>query len=359
MKIEQLVLRWQDKVGAKQRSNLPWHSKDPYKIWVSEIMLQQTQVAVVRDYYSRFIQRFPKVENLARATQDEVMSLWAGLGYYARARNMHKAAGLVMTRHAGSLPDAIDVLRQLPGIGRSTAGAILSMGADKSYPVLDTNVKRVLIRFLGIQTPPGAALTKELWKQAEQLVPSQRCGDYNRAMMNLGSLVCRADKPRCDSCPLATRCLARRAGLTQQLPRRPQKAQKPLYDIFFALVINRSGEFLLRQRPPFGIWGGLWCPPSFESERQLTTVLREDYEDKIQEIGELPARKHTFSHCIWRIQPKLILATENPDLDVAEDAYLWYSIGTTTQQRKIAMPAPVAKLVKEIREHKECAKYFA
>lgn len=351
------VLAWHDQTGAGRRRALPWHSRDPYKIWLSEIMLQQTQVAVVKPYYLNFIQRFPSLEDLAQATQDEVMHVWAGLGYYARARNMHQTARLIMTRHAGNWPHELHALCRLPGIGRSTAGAILSMSADKPHPVLDTNVKRVLIRVLGIQTPPGAGLTKELWQQAERLVPARRCGDYNRAMMNLGALVCRADKPDCAACPLTSECVARRDDLTKQLPRKKQKATKLVYDIFFALVLNRHGELLLKQRPPFGIWGGLWCPPSGRNEQQLTAALKEYHEDRVQAIGELPARSHTFSHCIWRIRPRLMLATMDRALGVAEDGYLWYSMGPTPQP-KIGMPAPVTKLIQEIREHKECVKYF-
>ncbi len=301
----QSVLDWFDQHGRK---DLPWQrDPTPYRVWVSEIMLQQTQVAVVIPYFERFTERFPTVLGLAEAPADELMALWSGLGYYARARHLHRAATLIRDQHGGVFPTAIESLLALPGIGRSTAGAILSLALDQRHPILDGNVKRVLARASGIQGWPGqGAVLDQLWTLAERLTPRRRVGAYNQAMMDLGAILCTRRAPDCVRCPLAAWCVARATGRQHELPSpRPRRAL-PLRTTRMLVVLDPAGAILLERRPPVGIWGGLWSLPEM--------APTEDPADWcLTRLGILPhrvemseARRHTFSHFNLDIQIAVI-----------------------------------------------------
>ncbi len=357
------ALAWLDGGGARVLGKMPWASADPYKVWVSEVMLQQTQVTVVRAFYVKFIEHFPDVTALANASPDKVIHLWAGMGYYARARNMHKAARIIVDKHRGIFPDNIETLCTLPGIGRSTAGAILSMTMNLPHPVLDTNVKRVLIRLKGIRTKPGAAAERELWQEAVTLMPDRRFGDYNKAMMHIGSLICRPKNPDCAHCPFVAECVAFAEKLTAELPLRKTQTRKQAHAVFFAIICNRQGELLLQRRPETGIWGGLHCFPRFETDAELEREVTHLCEDLVESIAPLPTRRHIFSHRIWSIRPRLVFVQPEFKADrmVAENENLWYSM--QKEVATIGMPAPVIALIKEVRKKvasKEsvCAKYF-
>src|SRR5579872_382769 len=252
------ILTWFDQHGRK---TLPWQiDKTPYRVWVSEVMLQQTQVNTVIPYFERFMQRFPTIETLANATEDEILHLWTGLGYYSRARNLHRSA----KKMAGKIfPATLDDLQTLPGIGRSTAGAILAIAFQKKAAILDGNVKRVLTRFCGITEGLSEKFTLEkLWKTAESLTPEKRIADYTQAMMDLGATICIRGKPHCEICPLEKKCIAHKLGIEKNLPIAKLKKTLPVKQATF-FILQHQQEFFLQKRPPVGIWGGLWSLPEF------------------------------------------------------------------------------------------------
>lgn len=254
------LLAWWQQHGRK---DLPWQrERTPYRVWVAEVMLQQTQAAAVAPYFERFLARFPTLADLAEAHLDEVLHLWSGLGYYARARNLHRAAQIVACRHAGALPRALVELEALPGIGRSTAAAIVAQAYDTSAAILDGNAKRVLARHFRVHGPISAASTlRKLWALAERHTPNARAGDYAQAVMDLGATVCTQAKPRCDVCPLAETCLARRHGEVAKLPQPAKRRARPCRHRRFFVLTDAAGACFVEQRPPAGIWGGLWSPP--------------------------------------------------------------------------------------------------
>jgi len=297
--IRRKLLSW---FGANAR-DLPWRrTKDPYAIWVSEIMLQQTQVAAVIDYYNRFLKRFATVESLAKAREDTVLKLWEGLGYYSRGRNLHKAAKLIVRDYAGRLPDTVDELLKIPGIGRYTAGAIASIAFDKPAPILDGNVTRVLCRVYGIEADPKSPpAQKHLWELAQELVCTARPGAFNEAMMELGAMVCTPRSPKCNDCPLSTLCLAKQTGRQGELPAKASKAALPHYTIVAGLVFN-NGKILIDKRKSEGLLGGLWEFPGGKKEKPETfkhAVAREIKEETGIEIAvgkRLCIVRHTYSH---------------------------------------------------------------
>ena len=252
-----LVLSWFKSNGRK---NLPWQVEaTSYKVWVSEIMLQQTQVVTVIPYFERFMKRFPDVHTLADATLDDVLHHWTGLGYYARARNLHKSAKIITSKYQGSLPLSFDEIITLPGIGRSTAGAILSLSHSKRFPILDGNVKRVLTRYHGIKGWPGKKkVENKLWEIAELHTPKKSIKQYTQAIMDLGATVCTRRNPDCDLCPLMLSCFAKEKNKQHNFPEKKPRAAIPERDTIFAILENDCGEILLEQRPLNGIWGGLW-----------------------------------------------------------------------------------------------------
>ncbi|WP_269915116.1 A/G-specific adenine glycosylase [Acinetobacter sp. HY1485] len=287
------LLTWFDQYG---RHDLPWQiADDPYKVWVSEIMLQQTQVKTVLKYFDRFITQFPTVHDLASATWDEVAPYWAGLGYYARARNLHKAA--IIVHQNGCFPSTLEAWIALPGIGRSTAGALMSLGLRQYGVIMDGNVKRVLARFLAIEDDLSKPIhEREMWKIAEDLCPTQRNHDYTQAIMDLGATVCTPKKPLCLYCPMQTHCKAHQQGLENELPfKKPKKAVPTKTGE--VLLLNYDGLWLWQQRPSLGLWGGLWCLPIYDDLTQLTNTLAL-YALTPQQTTTI---KHGFTHFTWQL----------------------------------------------------------
>ncbi len=332
------VLGWFDREGRK---NLPWQADPtPYRVWVSEIMLQQTQVAMVIPYFLRFMERFPCLQVLAEAPQDEVLGHWAGLGYYARARNLHKAAQTVMREHAGALPADAHSLAGLPGIGRSTAGAILSLGLGIRAPILDGNVKRVLSRYAAVEGWPGIPETaRELWRISEQLTPKERVADYTQAMMDLGATLCTRGNPDCSRCPLRKGCLASRLDLAAELPVPRPKRDIPSRCCWMLVLRNGEGDFYLEKRPPTGIWGGLWSFPQFDGRDEVAVwcAMREIPAT----LEALPQRRHTFSHFHLDYTP--LLGQAGQSMRIAEAGSAWSKAEETS-----ALPAPVRRLLLEL-----------
>ena len=323
------VLDW---FAVHGRKDLPWQQvPTPYRVWVSEIMLQQTQVATVIPYFERFMRRFPTVEALAAAPLDEVLHLWSGLGYYARARNLHRAAQQVCELYDGVFPGDLARVQALPGIGRSTAGAILSLAGGQCATILDGNVKRVLARCFGIEGWPGSsAVLKRLWQLAETLTPDGQVDHYNQAMMDLGATVCTRGRPACEACPLVDCCFAHATGRQRELPGRRPKKTLPQRAVRMLLVRDASGALLLERRPPAGIWGGLWCLPEAKPGHQGFQALR-----------ELPALEHRLSHLQLTIEPLLARPAEGGQIaDSAERG--WFD---RREQARLGLPKPVSDLL--------------
>jgi A/G-specific adenine glycosylase len=295
------LLAWFDVHG---RHDLPWqHPRTPYRVWVSEVMLQQTQVQTVIGYFERFLARFPDLPSLAGASEDEVLALWSGLGYYSRARNLHRAAQACVTQHDGALPEDIDALSALPGIGRSTAAAILAQAHGQRHAILDGNVKRVLARLLGETEWPGKpAIERRLWADAEARLPRQRLADYTQALMDFGATHCTARKPRCADCPMRDDCQAQAAGAVAQIPARKPARATPTRAVRLLVFRDDEGRVLLERRTAKGVWQGLWSVPEAsddESALGLRHALGAD------EGCALPAFLHAFSH--YRLQASPIL----------------------------------------------------
>lgn len=337
--ISNALLSWFDQHG---RHDLPWQAeKSPYYTWISEIMLQQTQVKTVIPYFQRFIAEFPDVQTLAKAPVDQVLHHWTGLGYYARARNLHKAAQLITQDFNGQFPGTQDELEQLPGIGRSTAGAIVSIALGKKAAILDGNVKRVLARYHAVKGWSGeATVQKQLWALAEQHTPDQRNGDYTQAIMDLGATLCRRSKPDCSACPLSPDCRALALGITDQLPTPKPRKTLPVKTVSLAIVRNSAGDVWLQQRPPTGIWGGLWSLPEID-DPGLPFSLSAHQPDET-----LTVLKHSFSHYHLHIAPQVftLKAPENCVMEAANG--LWYNIGQP--QQAIGLAAPVKKLLQQL-----------
>ena len=338
------VLAWFDAHGRK---DLPWQrDATPYRVWVSEVMLQQTQVATVIPYFERFVARFPDPLTLANAPLDEVLHLWSGLGYYTRARHLHRAAQVVLDEHGGHLPEAIDAVRELPGVGRSTAGAILSLSQGQSHPILDGNVKRVLTRAFAIPGWPGAApVQRKLWDLAELLTPPTRAGAYNQAMMDLGAAVCPRARPACGSCPLGGLCQARALGRPQEYPApRPRKAL-PLRRQRMLMLCDAAGAVLLQRRPPTGVWGGLWVLPEIP-EGENPAIWCSDCLGVAAELVEIwPPRRHSFSHFRLEITPVEMRAETVGDAVADAPDRIWFD---QVRDTGIGLAAPVARLLGEL-----------
>jgi A/G-specific adenine glycosylase len=336
------LLAWH---GHHGRHDLPWQKdRTLYRVWVSEIMLQQTQVATVIPYYARFMERFPGVTDLAGAPLDEVLHYWSGLGYYARARNLHLAARRIAADHDGRVPREFDALHALPGIGRSTAGAILSLALDQRQPILDGNVRRVLARWAGIEGFPGAQqVEKRLWAASEAVTPAADSAAFTQAIMDLGATLCTRSQPRCGDCPVAGDCVALATDRTDVLPHaRPGKA-RPARDVVW-LVLRRGGALLLEQRPPTGLWGGLWGFPEFTTAVAATAAARARGAAPKARARRHEPISHEFTHFTLRITP---LLHELPD-DQAAGAVMegggetWYN---SRRPAKLGLAAPVTALV--------------
>ena len=336
------LLRWFDEFG---RTDLPWqHPRAPYRVWVSEIMLQQTQVATVIGYFERFMARFPTVQELARAPQDDVLNLWTGLGYYARARNLHKAAKQIVELHQGELPNDLEALNALPGIGRSTAGAILAQGFNTRAVILDGNVKRVLTRHSAIEGYPGITKVEQrLWEIAEQHTPKDRCADYTQAIMDLGATLCVRRTPNCTACPVSKDCKALATNRTTEFPHRKPKKTKPVRNARMYIVRGTEGDVLLEQRPQEGIWGGLWNPPERAADYSDQAFL-DEYDLSDCTLLPAPEFRHTFSHYHLDITPIFVeLHGPLPALASDADQALWFQPKST--QQKLGLSAVAVKLL--------------
>ncbi len=336
------ILAWFEVHGRK---DLPWQKHPvPYSVWVSEIMLQQTQVKTVIPFYQRFMSRFPDIYRLADAPQDEVLHYWSGLGYYARARNLHKAAQYVRDTYKGVFPEQFEQVEALPGIGRSTAGAILSLACGQRHAILDGNVKRVLARYHAVHGWPGSsAVLRELWSLAEAATPPDNVAAYNQAMMDLGATLCRRGQPDCGNCPLASGCLARQQGIQRELPSPRPRKTLPVRKVHMLLLQDMQQAVWLQQRPPSGIWGGLWSFPEFDGAAAVHSWL--DEKGLPGEVQEHDIVRHTFSHFHLDITPCHV-RLQNPVFSVMDgDGGLWYNTG---QPGALGLPAPVQRLLQHL-----------
>ncbi len=317
------ILKFYEQHGRK---DLPWQKNPtPYRVWVSEIMLQQTQVKTVIPYYQKFMARFKSLKQLAEADLDEVLHFWQGLGYYTRARNLHKCAQTLVEQHRGQFPETIEDVESLPGIGRSTAGAVLSLSRGEPTPILDGNVKRVLARVFMVEGWYGqSSVAKKLWDLTERYTPSKDTGKFNQAMMDLGASLCSRSKPQCEICPLKDDCLAYIHGKTAEYPHKKPKKTIPTRQQNYLLLLNNKQQIKLEKRPPSGIWGGLWCLPELETDCEFSIV---------DEFG------HTFTH--FHLEAR-VLSEPQPRLVEENSQLAWHNID---QLRDLAFPTPVKKFL--------------
>ena len=333
------VVRWQQTHG---RSSLPWQaSKDPYRVWLSEIMLQQTQVSVVRDYYARFLERFPNVAALAGASQDEVMSLWSGLGYYSRARNLHQCAQQLVANHGGEFPSTAARLAALPGIGRSTAAAIAAFCFGQRVAILDGNVKRVLTRLLGFEQDLAlAASERDLWGRAEALLPALGCEEqmpaYTQGLMDLGATLCLPRNPQCRLCPVSELCTARRQRRAQDYPVKSRKLKRSAKSLWLLDARAPDGSVWLEKRPATGIWAGLYCLPVFESRDELAAALPKPARPALRDH---PAVLHVLTHKDLYLHP---VGAQLKNFARRKDAGAWFD---AAQWPALGLPAPIRRLL--------------
>jgi A/G-specific adenine glycosylase len=338
------LLAWFDGHGRK---DLPWQrDRTPYRVWVSEIMLQQTRVAVVIPYFHRFMGRFPTVAALAQAAEDEVLHLWSGLGYYARARNLHRAARKIVAEHGGDFPTVLHQVQALPGVGPSTAGAILSLALGQRHPVLDGNVKRVLARCFAVAGWSGqASVLNRLWELADACTPAERVAAYNQGMMDLGATVCTRGGPACRLCPLAFGCAARARGEPAAFPEpKPQKTL-PRRETRMLVVVSPAGEVLLERRPPTGVWGGLWSLPECSPPALPEDWCRERLGADPHRVEKLRGRRHTFSHFHLDIHPLRVELASEPRAIAEGNQLLWYD---PRRPSPVGLAAPIARILGEV-----------
>lgn len=333
------LLTWFDQHG---RHDLPWQvADDPYAVWVSEIMLQQTQVKTVLQYFERFLQRFPTVQDLGRATWDEIAPYWAGLGYYARARNLHKAAAIVAQQ--GYFPSTLEQWMALPGIGRSTGGAMMSLGLRQYGVIMDGNVKRVLARFFAIEDDLSKPVhERAMWQLAEQLCPEVRNHDYTQAIMDLGATICTPKKPLCLYCPMQQHCKAHQQGLEQELPFKKPKKTVPV-KAAHVLVLQCADQWLWQQRSHTGLWGGLWCLPVIEDAQAFEQLCQSLHLKHVQQRAQI---SHSFTHFTWQLEALCFQV----DADLQEHLAIelnanWYS---PQQAGDLGIPTAMKKLISAI-----------
>ena len=345
-RLSSLLVDWQRSHG---RHALPWqNTRDPYRVWLSEIMLQQTQVATVIPYYRRFLARFPDIAALAAAPADAVMVRWSGLGYYARARNLHKCAQTVLHQHGGRFPRAAEAIAALPGIGRSTANAIAVFCFGARLPILDGTVKRLLGRYLGIAGWPGAAAVEsQLWRRAEALLPATRTAAYIQAQMDLGATVCTRTRPRCEVCPVASDCVAHREGRVAELP--TPKPRKTLPErATTVLILVHADRVLLAVRPPAGIWGGLWSLPEAAGDAGADAT---PLGCRIVSAVPLPPVRHVFTH--FRLMLRPLLCRVEPLVAAAEPGHRWVKL---TELDAAPLPAPIRRLLATVSARRPAGK---
>jgi A/G-specific adenine glycosylase len=336
------LITWQKVHG---RHDLPWqNTTEPYAIWVSEIMLQQTQVTAVVGYYSKFMQRFPTIVTLANATQEEVLQYWSGLGYYSRARNLHNAAVTIMNVHGGQFPQDFDTIQTLSGIGRSTAAAIASFAFNQVQTILDGNVKRVLARHFLVEGWPSAPkIEKELWVLAETLLPEQQMVAYTQGLMDLGATLCTRTKPKCSDCPVNQTCAAYMQQRMHELPTpKPRKAIPEKHTTM--LILLNGDEVMLEKRPPTGIWGGLWSFPEAETNDNIEAIAHSRFGISAQAGKPLRILSHAFTHFKLHIQPQPLQVLKLR-AKICEPGQVWLSIGDAIGA---AIPTPVRKILQSL-----------
>ncbi|MDG2090046.1 MAG: A/G-specific adenine glycosylase [Gammaproteobacteria bacterium] len=336
------VLVWFQDHGRK---NFPWQlNPSPYRVWISEIMLQQTQVATVIPYYQKFLQSFPDLKKLALAEEDKVLHHWTGLGYYARARNLHKAAKIIYHDHQSVFPATLEELIDLPGIGRSTAGAILALADDKYAVILDGNVKRVLSRFHCVEGWYGQSSTiKQLWELAERYTPAKNCRNYTQAMMDLGATLCTRTKPSCSLCPLVLHCEAYLSQRTSEFPQKKPKKKLPVKTTQMLILQNKSGnKVLLEKRPPHGIWGGLWSFPEIQEKDSIKSFVQKNGFTVKNEIMSWNNLRHTFSHFHLDIRPKILNLQKDTNMVMEKPGWHWYDLNSPPE---LGLASPVKTLL--------------
>ncbi len=335
------LIAWQRTHG---RHDLPWQGQVAYRVWLSEIMLQQTQVATVISYYQRFVASFPDIAALAAASEEQVLAHWSGLGYYARGRNLHKAAQIIIERFNGEFPRKFEDILELPGIGRSTAAAVCALAYHENRAILDGNVKRVLARYCGIAGWAGEKKVEEqLWQQAKALLPQGDVAIYTQALMDMGATVCVRSRPKCVVCPVQEDCVALQTERTGELPTpRPKKAVPERHAVF--LLLMHGNDILLEKRPGSGIWGGLWCPPQFDDEDAARDWFLRNGMDAIG--GEkLETFTHTFTHFKLQITPLMVRLAQKP-LRVAQPGSVWLEVG---EALGAAIPTPVRTMLGKLK----------
>lgn len=335
------VIQWQHKHG---RHNLPWQDADAYRVWLSEIMLQQTQVITVIPYFQKFVASFPDIPSLASATEERVLAHWSGLGYYSRARNLHRSAQQIMQQHAGEFPAAFDDMLALPGIGRSTAAAISALVFRQRRAILDGNVKRVLARHLAVPGWTGEKkIEAQLWAQAEARLPARHIAAYTQGMMDLGAMICTRSKPRCSECPVQDDCEAYRQGRVAKLPvPRPRKVIPERHSTF--LLLLNGTEILLEKRPGSGIWGGLWCPPQIDDGKGVLADYVQRNGIEVSERIDLEEFTHTFTHFKLHITPVVLHVPHKPSR-VQQTGSEWMGMEAALQS---AIPTPVRKILTQL-----------
>jgi A/G-specific adenine glycosylase len=334
------LLAWYERAG---RHDLPWQrARSAYHVWVSEIMLQQTQVGTVIPYFERFIARFPDVVTLATSALDEVLHHWSGLGYYARARNLHKSAQLIIADHQGEFPKTLEAAMALPGVGRSTAGAVLALSYQQRHPILDGNVKRVLTRYAAIAGwPQLPAVQTLLWALADSLTPRNRVVDYTQAIMDLGAMVCTRSAPSCEECPVATTCAAHLQGKVAEFPGRKPRRALPRRSTVFLILADRDGALLLEKRPPTGIWGGLWSFPEVPDDTNYRAWCTNRGFSEVNEFTALPTIEHTFTHFHLAITP-ITARVPHQIACMDSDRWLWYNCDAPAL---VGLAKPVAQII--------------
>lgn len=336
------LIAWQRHSG---RHGLPWQGANAYHVWISEIMLQQTQVATVIPYYRRFIASFPTVAALATASQEQVLAHWSGLGYYARGRNLHRAAQLIVEKYHGEFPREFEQIFELPGIGRSTAAAICALAYHERCAILDGNVKRVLARYCGISgLSSSSAVKAQLWQQAEALLPHRDVASYTQALMDMGATICTRSKPKCGACPAQADCEACQTQRVHELPTPRLRKIAPEKRTKFLLLLH-GNDILLEKRAPAGVWGGLWCPPQLDDGQGGV----EDYAQRsnvvVSEQIYLPKFTHSFTHFKLHITPVLLRITHKPQ-QLQQPGNAWLDM---EEALEAAIPTPVRKILNELK----------
>lgn len=341
--VARALIAWHARHG---RHDLPWQQeRTPYRVWVSEIMLQQTQVATVIPYYERFMARFPDVRSLADAPLDDVLHLWSGLGYYSRARHMHRAAARMRDQHGAAVPVRFEEVAALPGVGRSTAGAILALSRGERFPILDGNVRRVLSRYFGVEGDVGERATQlRLWDLAERCTPQEDVAVYTQAIMDLGATICTRRRPLCTFCPLWEKCTARSGARQHELPAPRRARARRVREVFMLLLLSQDGSVLLERRAESGVWGGLWCPPQLDTWDAVLARLAQWPLTAQTEPQALAPLTHSFTHFDLVITP-LLVPCSAPAVVMDADRSLWYNI---REPARIGLPAPIKILLQRL-----------